>query len=454
MITSLARRASASGGLLALAAAACIGGGQPQVMTVAVRSAAVTETVAAPGQVGPAVRQEVAAAVSGTVAEITAVDGAPVVGGQPVVRLRSEQVEAAQSQANSAIAAADVQTSVPLPDSGDATRAAVAQAQSELDAVVAPQLADARLQALAIEDEEARAAALAAIDRVEQVYASTRATLGATGEALALQQDDIVRTMTAAINAALGIAGAPAQAQADVAADLARQAQEDLVLVAPFDGTVELGSAGAAGGPALPADVAALTGGALAGTDGGGPTDAAALLRVGAPVSAGQVLFTVYDTSTWYVDAVVDEIDAPTVVQGQDVAVTIDAVPDQALAGTVERVAVTAATTEAGGVGFDVRVRLAEHPALAGVRVGMTAAVEITTRTVDADLVVPARALQRRDGQTVVLAVRGGIVEVIAVEVVALGSDEAAVAGDLRIRDRVVVEGGEDLTAGTEVDVR
>ncbi|HWB70839.1 MAG TPA: efflux RND transporter periplasmic adaptor subunit, partial [Egibacteraceae bacterium] len=236
---------------------------------------------------------------------------------------------------------------------------------------------------------------------------------------------------------------------------------EHLVVSAPLAGTVELGDAGG-GLPALPDAAAAAPAdlSALAGQAGGlGQREGNGTLRVGAPVAAGQTLFTVYDLSSLYVTADVDEVDAPQVRAGQRATVLVDAFPDVEFEGVVESVQVSAATTQAGGVGYPTRIRVLgaageAAPDVSALRLGMTASAEIATKTVASDTVVPSRALLRRDGGTVVYALRDGAVAAVAVSVQALGEDDAAVTGVLGDGEQVVVSGYEDLTDGDRVRLR
>src|SRR5690606_4636178 len=118
--------------------------------------------------------------------------------------------------------------------------------------------------------------------------------------------DAITATLTTAINQALAVLAAPQQAQAGAAAAAARAGTDDLLLTAPFDGTVQLGDAAASEGAALPAGLDELAG-PLAGVVAGAAGSGGGTLRVGAPVTAGQVLFTVFDLSAQVAVADVDE---------------------------------------------------------------------------------------------------------------------------------------------------
>jgi HlyD family secretion protein len=456
-----ARRGAAL--LLALSlAAGCSGDDRPEVTTERVAPGEVVETVTAPARVDAAARQDVAAAVSGTVVAIEADDGGEVEAGAVVVRLDSSQVALAQQQAAAAQAAAADVAGIAVDGNGAATVARTRQSVAELDASVAPAIAEARANAAAIEDDDQRAVALAAVESVEAAYRTNRAGILAAGEAIASSQDSAAASLSSALDQALRQATAAQRLQADAAAAAAAAQADELSVTAPLTGTIQLGEAAASDGVPLPAGIPAeLSGlagqfGGLAGAAGGGT------LRIGAPVVAGQTLFTVYDLSRRYVVVDVDEIDAPAIRIGQRARVFVDALVDVELDGIVESIRVEAATTEAGGVGFPVRVRLlqpADPDARGqqdGLRVGMTASAEIITSTLDAELVVPSRALVRRDGGTVVYATAGGRVRLVPVVVEALGEDRAAVRPvdderALAAGDRVVTSGYEGLADGDEV---
>jgi HlyD family secretion protein len=457
-------RASASylvrrgGAALALAAVltACSGGEAPLVEVEPVTSGEVAATVSAPARVDPAARQDVAASVSGVVVALNAADGAAVQGGQEIVRLESSQVAAAQEQASAAQAAAQGLGGIQVGGGDGAVRAAE-QVVADLDARSRPNIDAAREQAAQIADPQQRAAAEAAVAALEASYLNTRAALLASAHALAEQQAAVSASLTEALNQAVLQATAGQRAQAEAAARLATEQAAGLSVVAPFAGVVSLGEAAATDGGAAAGlgalaggdagfDVGALSGAlpGLAGGEGGGT------LRVGAPVTAGQTLFTLYDLSARYVDADVDEVDAPSVRAGQRAVVLVDAFPEVTFTGTVESVAVEAATTEAGGVGYPTRVRITgveggDDAVLDRLLVGQTASAEIVTDTTQADLVVPSRAILDREAGTVVLVVRDGRVAEVPVRTVTLGEDAAAVEGDLAEGDEVVVAGYEDL---------
>lgn len=437
--------------------AGCTPDDRPSVSTERVTTGDVTQTISAPATVDAAARQDVAAGVSGVVVDVTVEDGARVSKGDVIVRLASSQVDLALQQAQAAQRAAGGIGGVRVDGGGDQTLAATDRAVAQLDRSTRPRLRQARQRARRIDARDERRAALAAVDAIEASYESTRAALLLAGRSLAAQQDATAESLSRALNQAVASATSGQRLQAEAAAAIAQRRQDELELRAPFAGVVQFGEASAADGTVVPGDlppeVAGVVGslGGLAGGQGGGT------LRPGAPVTAGQTVFTVFSFRDLYVTAHIDEIDAPQAVEGQSAYVLVDAFPDLALDGIVERIAVASEAGTTGGVGYPARIRLlGAHDAdfrLRRLRVGMTASAEIATKTVAGEMVVPSRALLRRDGVTVVFVVHDGVARQRPVEVLALGEDTAAVDSDLTPDDRVIVSGYEELADGDEVAV-
>lgn len=440
----------------AVAVAACSGEGAPRVETGRVVAAEVTETISAPAVVQASDRQPVAAAVPGVVAQIMVEDGARVREGDVVVQLVSDDVELALQQAQAAESAlASSQAGVAVAPPGDAARNAAQQSAAELDADVQPDLVAARDKAEDIDDDKERAAAHKSIALLEEAYLEVRDAIVDAGDAAADQQNAVAASFSGALNQALDQASLGQSAQAAGAADAAAARAEDLTLEAPFTGIVELGQAATAAVPAVP-DALADAGVAdqIAGSLGGGGSDGGGQLRVGAPVNPGQPVFTVFDLSRYYVQADVDEVDAPQLEVGQSADVLLDAFPDRTFRGEITSVAIEARTSPTGGVAYPARIRLLEVPDDGAPRVGMTASAEITTRTVDGGITVPSRAVVRREGGQAVFVVRDGRARLVGLEVEALGEQRAAVRSDaLSAGDAVIVSGYEDLADGDAVEV-
>ncbi len=493
--------------LAVLLAAACFSSDAPAVEVAPVGTGTVTERVSAPGSVRAGARQEVAASVGGSVSALRANDGARVRAGQTVVVLRSPQVQRAVRQARRAVERAG--TTVPasgpppsfgseiavppspdidLPNPGPAARAAAARTVGELDEEVRPALREARRGLPRIDDRQQRRASRQALETVTRAYRVARKAILAGGRSAAVQQQAVASVVTSTIEEALAqlaaaqraqsqalaaalrsqaqAAASAGQAQANAAATAARQQalaalaaarreRAALTVTAPLAGTVDYGSASAAGGAQPPAGLPDGLAG-VAGAAGLGPASGAdgGTLRPGAPVVAGQTLFTVYDLSEMIVRAEVDEIDVPHVSPGQRVRVLIDAFSDRTFEGVVESVATVPQTAATGGVTYPTEVLLTGVPRSAQPRVGMTASVEISTRSVDAGLTVPSQAIVRREGGSAVYVVRDGQAELESVRVLLLSPGQAAVEGELEQDEQVVISGYEELENGQEVDVR
>lgn len=131
-------------------------------------------------------------------------------------------------------------------------------------------------------------------------------------------------------------------------------------------------------------------------------------MRIGEPAEAGAIIALV-DLSSFHVDVPVDELDIATVEPGQTVRITLDALPNAEIAGTVTQIAPLATRSDQGTTTYDVTVTLADNSA--GVRPGMTAVVQIVTAQKDDAVLVPRRAVRTEGGQSFVLIPTGGAPE-------------------------------------------
>jgi HlyD family secretion protein len=152
--------------------------------------------------------------------------------------------------------------------------------------------------------------------------------------------------------------------QAQLVLDSAQRDLQDTKLVAPMEGTVTLLE-----------------------------------ITVGEQVSAGTVVVELNDLTTFVVDVNLDETDVAQVSVGQGAVVTLDAFPDEELAGEVTDIA-PVANIQSGVVLYPVTVQLL--PADLPARVGMTANVEIITASREDVLIVPLRAIQSEGGKSYV----------------------------------------------------
>jgi HlyD family secretion protein len=325
--------------------------------------------------------------------------------------------------------------------------------QAELDAARAA--GQQRLDAAAADARREAATARRQLADAQESFQQVSLDLRQAERAAEQQADQVAAAQAAAVEAQ--------RAQAEQTLEAARALTEDLTIVAPAAGTIELARGTDVGAAGL--DVGALTGdlggvGDLAGGDLGGllagaigPTaTSSGPIAEGRQVGVGQPLLSIYDLSRFSATVEVDEIDAVEVAEGQPVTVLVDAFPTAEVRGVVERVAISPQRGATGGAAYPVDVRLTQVPPEVSLRVGLTASAEIEVRRLDAELVVPTSALLRRGGAEVVFAVREGRAAEVPVQVLAIGDQTAAIDGELAVGERVVTIGVELVEDGDEVD--
>lgn len=468
-----------------LVLAACSSAGDVEVEVAEVGSGEVVQTVAAAGELEPADRATVSAPAGGEVAELLVGDGDEVRAGDPLVRLASDAIDEQVAQAESAVDAAGA-----LADSSAAAGVDVSPVvgafRSQLDAMFPPligvlrdqidaleraaessrELARTQLEAqdpeeLGVEQQEldelveafdgeevddALAAARQRLTETEAGYLEARHELSHTEAQLRSQAQQATAAQEAAAEAQ--------REQAELALEAARARIDDLVIVAPISGVVELSRGDGDTGTAAPfgelgdiEDLGSLGGRAPSGDQRTGP------ITEGAEVGAGQPLLAIYDVSSFTARADIDELDIIDVEAGQDVVVLVDALADVELAGVISRVALTPNRPAGGGASYPVTVELVDVPDDVRLRIGLTASVEVVVQRVEAETVVPTSALLRRGDGEVVYLVRDGVAREVAVRVDALGDQTAAVSGEVSPGDQVVTFGVELVEDGTEVEV-
>jgi HlyD family secretion protein len=116
-------------------------------------------------------------------------------------------------------------------------------------------------------------------------------------------------------------------------------------------------------------------------------------VKVGESVATQPVL-TLVDLSKLHIDITVDEIDVAKIKPGQDVNITLDALPDVELKGTIDRIAPTS-TTQSGVVSYAVRVVLNVNAGDASLKAGMTANTAVVLDRRENALLAPNWALRR-----------------------------------------------------------
>ena len=198
-------------------------------------------------------------------------------------------------------------------------------------------------------------------------------------------REEIARTEAEVKRAACNTAKADV-AQAEAKLKATRVEQGRVALYAPFDGTVAkiVGELGEYSTPSPP----------------GVPTPPA---------------IDLIDDSCLYVKAPMDEVDAPKIVPGLPVRITLDALPGKALPGKVRRVAPYVSAVEKQARTVDVEVDF-DEPQGGRLLVGYSADVEIVLAGRDDVLRIPTSAIQEggkvlvyADGKLEERAVKTGI---------------------------------------------
>ncbi len=127
------------------------------------------------------------------------------------------------------------------------------------------------------------------------------------------------------------------------------------------------------------------------------------LIRQGEQAAPGAPAMTVLNEDAYHITVQVDEIDIDRVKVGQPALITLDALPDAPVEGTVSEIAPTSTSTS-GVVTYLVTINIDDDDA-GDLRPGMSASAAITVDKIDAVLVVPnwAVRLDRETGEAFVL---------------------------------------------------
>jgi HlyD family secretion protein len=294
----------------------------PTPMSGTAAEPATPDRVSAEGVVVPAREATLAFRLSARVAEVLVAEGDEVAAGQPLLRLESDELRAAAAQAEAGVAQA---------------LAAIAQAEAGMDVAEA-----ARARAEAAVDEAAAGLALAQEAEPDEPTTASDAQL-AQAEARVAQAEageDQAVAQAAAAAGALSLAQAGLEA-AQATVVLAQTQLDQATLTAPFAGTLvslhlEVGELAAPGAPAV----------------------------------------VLADLRRWQVRTIdLAESDVVLVEAGQRVNVTLDALPEAILAGTVTEISAVAETSR-GNVTYAVTIDIAAGEAR--LRWGMTAFVDIS----------------------------------------------------------------------------
>ena len=370
----------------------------PQVDALVVQSAPLVRTLQFSARVATLSRVDVGSTVTGRVAQVRVMEGAPVRQGDVLVQLESDELRAALAQA----VAAERQAKARLEGLRSTGRTAAQAARAQ---------ADASLQA-----------ASASLARVQQLVAE--------GFYSPAQLDEARRAVDVARAQQLG-AQAQLQATADAGTEVA-QAQAQLAL-------------------AQAATVAAQA--RLAQATLVAPADARVLVREVEPgqiVQPGKALFSLALAGPTQLVAQVDERFLEQLQLGQPAWVVADAFAAQRFAARVLSIA-PAVDAQRGAI--EVKFSIEQAPAF--LREDMTLSVEVETARRERTLVLPQAALRGPAGgdQASVLVLQDGRAQVRNVRLGLRTLDAVEVLGGLKESD-TVLRGHASLQDGQRVRAR
>jgi len=366
---------------------ACGSGVEAAAASTPIPTVLADDTIVAEGRLEPIHYVDIAFNANGTVSEVLVSEGEQVSEGQVVARLENseaKQAEAANAeeaflQAQQAFDIAEAAALGKLAEANEAVR----ETQYDMDNFTVPSnlremgktealiytaanLEEARVNFEPYRYLEERLARQLAQENPnkDQVYRSTakiykkrlddawaeynRAIQWATLEAnLESAKAELAKTQKEYDMLSGGSNGdekALAEAQFEVAranVAAARAALADVELLAPFDGTV-----------------------------------AGLKVKSGETVSPGQVVLSIADFSGWIVKTTdLTELDVVKIAEGQNVSITLDAIPGEELHGTVKSIGQNYSEQQ-GDVVYEVTVELTD--ALPTMRWGMTAVVKFS----------------------------------------------------------------------------
>lgn len=466
--------------------------------TAQVQRGTLVARVSASGSVEPNRRVALTFKTAGEVEEVYVAAGDEVAAGDPLVKLKADEVELQQAQARAALAAAEAQlaqlTASAKPEDIAAAEAAVNSAQARLEDLQAgPD--DAELKA-------AQAAVNSAWQNYNQVQAgptqfeldkAKRNLDNAHNQLYSAQsnRDAVCGRVDSGIPGITGSTQAQcdqAQAQvliAQVNVDQAAAAQEELkappsdaalaqawAQVTQAESQLERLQEGTGAGEIAAAQAQVAQAQAQLDKLREGPTTQELAVteaqveqaRVGvqqaelgmknttlrAPmagtvsavsttegelVSAAQPAVVLIDASQYKITLPIDETDIGQIEVGQPATITLDAYPDRELSGEVTEIS-PSGTVQQGIVTYSVVVRPAE--ADVPLRPGMTAGVDITTAEKENVLLVPNRAIRSQNGRRVVLVPRGDTTEAVEVETGLRNDEYVEITAGLSEGDRVI----------------
>jgi multidrug efflux pump subunit AcrA (membrane-fusion protein) len=429
-----------------LALSGCSSDDQPPAETGSVGRHTVVERVEAPASALAAASAAVSSPATGTISRVAVHDGEQVRPGDILFVVDSPETERRLQQAQQAASAAPAPPTLPQIQAG----ATAGQAAAAADRA----FAQARDAAQQIPDRDTRQQALQQIAAAEaQVQAA-----GVQAQATA----DQINASVAALQQSLAAFTQAQTAQAQVALQVAQKAVKALTVRAPIDGHVVFGASSAGGDDVsslagdLPSGLAGQAQSLLGGGSGTAGGSSSGIVSAGSPVSDGDGILTVTDTSQLTLQAEIDETDVLLVQRGVVADVEFDAVPGAQYRGVVQNVDLSPTTSARGGVSYVARLSLGGGTKVDGTpapqpRPGMSAVASLRVLTSKNAIAVPVAAVFRDGDRDAVWVVDGDTPTKHNVTLGAQGEDYLEVVDGLKVGDVIVVRGADQVSAGEKL---
>lgn len=170
-------------------------------------------------------------------------------------------------------------------------------------------------------------------------------------------------------------------------------------------------------------------------------------LEIGSSVTAGTTLLSILEGEDMTLTIAVDELDVVSVQEGQPVSITVDALSDLTVEGTVEKIA-PVGSGESGVTTYDVK--LSFDAAGTGIRAGMNATGEILVSSVEDALYIPVEALMTVNDQYCVLTASGSYQPV---ETGIMNDEYVQILSGLEAGDLVCYESDASSSSATSMDM-
>lgn len=169
----------------------------------------------------------------------------------------------------------------------------------------------------------------------------------------------------------------------------------------------------------------------------------------GERVKAGDKFVDIVEPSVIRTTVNVPEMDIPYIKKGQEVTVTVDAIPGRVWKGVVEFISFKADETSKT---FETRI-ITDNPDGA-IRAGMLARVSLERRVIKNAVTTPLYAIINQGGERLLYVEEDGLARARTIELGVIEGDLAQVTKGLELGDKLIVSGHTLVEDGTKVSVQ